>query len=67
MAHRDPRIANAAPFAQPLLAEIRRRVHAGCPCPEVEETINWGMPRFLYRGKLVCGMAAFKQHASLGF
>jgi len=69
MAHRDPRIdaciANAAPFAQPLLAEIRRRVHA-C-CPEVEETIKWGMPRFLYRGKLVCGMAAFKQHASLDF
>lgn len=69
MAHHDPRIdaciANAAPFAQPLLAEIRRRVHAGCS--EVEETIKWGMPSFLYRGKLVCGMAAFKQHASLGF
>ncbi|MGN0857791.1 MAG: YdeI family protein [Stenotrophomonas sp.] len=61
----DAYIADAAPFAQPVLRQIRAWVHAGCP--EVEEAIKWGMPSFVYRGKLMCGMAAFKQHASLGF
>lgn len=61
----DAYIANAAVFAQPLLRQIRAWVHAGCP--QVEEAIKWGMPGFLYRSKLLCGMAVFKQHASLGF
>lgn len=65
----DPRIDayidRAAPFAQPILRELRARVHAACP--QVEETLKWGMPSFLYRGKILCGMAAFKQHASFGF
>ena len=61
----DAYIDKAPAFAQPLLRQIRVWVHAGCP--EAEEAIKWGMPSFLYRGKLVCGMAAFKQHASLGF
>ncbi|MEA5666208.1 YdeI/OmpD-associated family protein [Stenotrophomonas sp. MH1] len=65
----DPRvdayIANAADFAQPILREIRARVHAGCS--QAEEAIKWGMPSFLYKGKLLCGMAAFKAHATLGF
>ena len=61
----DAYIANAPAFAQPLLRQIRQWVHAGCP--DVEEAIKWGMPGFVYRGRLLCGMAAFKQHASLGF
>lgn len=65
----DPRvdayIASAADFAQPLLREIRQRVHAGCS--EAGEAIKWGMPSFLYKGKLLCTMAAFKAHAALGF
>ncbi len=69
MPSHDPRIDayidNAAAFAQPILHEIRTRVH-DC-CAEVEEAIKWGMPAFLYRGRLLCGMAAFKQHATLGF
>lgn len=68
MARKDPRIdayiANAAPFAQPILKHIRAVVHAGCP--DVEETIKWNMPHFDHRG-LMCGMAAFKQHCSFGF
>lgn len=64
-ARMDAYIANAPAFAQPLLRQIRAWVHAGCP--EVEEAIKWGMPGFVYRGRLLCGMAAFKQHASLGF
>lgn len=66
---REPRIdayiARAAPFAQPILRELRERVHAACP--QVSEAIKWGMPNFVYRGKILCGMAAFKQHASFGF
>ena len=64
----DPRmdayIAKAKPFARPILERIRAAVRAGCP--DVEETIKWGMPSFYYKGPL-CGMAAFKQHATFGF
>lgn len=65
----DPRvdayIAKSAPFARPLLAHLRALVHRGCP--EVEETIKWGMPSFVYGGKILCGMAAFKGHCTFGF
>ena len=68
MGNKDPRIdayiAEAAPFAQPILKHIRKIVHAGCP--QVEETLKWSMPHFDYKGVL-CGMAAHKQHCSLGF
>jgi len=69
MGTRDPRvdayIAKAAPFAQPLLTHLRELVHRGCP--EVEETIKWSMPSFVYAGGILCGMAAFKHHVSFGF
>ena len=65
----DPRldayIAAAAPFAQPILRRLRKLVHAGCPT--AEETIKWGMPSFVHHGKILCGMAAFKAHATFGF
>lgn len=64
----DPRvdayIAKSAEFARPILTHIRAVVHAACP--EVEETLKWGMPSFLYHG-ILCGMAAFKQHCTFGF
>jgi hypothetical protein len=64
----DPRvdayIENAADFAKPVLVHLRALVHRACP--DVEETIKWRMPTFMYRGML-CGMAAFKQHVSFGF
>ncbi|HWS78630.1 MAG TPA: YdeI/OmpD-associated family protein [Thermomonas sp.] len=66
---RDPRIdayiERAAPFAQPILAHVRELVHQACP--SVEESIKWGMPSFSHAGGILCGMAAFKQHASFGF
>lgn len=69
MGHRDPRIdayiAKAAPFAQPILEHVRAVVHEACP--EADETIKWGMPSFVYGGGILCGMAAFKAHASFGF
>ncbi|MDI9240135.1 YdeI/OmpD-associated family protein [Lysobacter sp. LF1] len=65
----DPRvdayIAQSAAFAQPLLGWLRETVHTACP--EVEETVKWGMPSFTYRGKILCNMAAFKEHVSFGF
>jgi uncharacterized protein YdeI (YjbR/CyaY-like superfamily) len=33
----------------------------------VEEKIKWGFPHFDYRGEMMCSMAAFKQHATMGF
>jgi uncharacterized protein YdeI (YjbR/CyaY-like superfamily) len=69
MSHRDPRvdayIAKAAPFARPILEHARAVVHEACP--GVEETIKWGMPTFMSGGGILCGMAAFKAHASFGF
>ena len=64
----DPRvdayIAKSAPFARPILTHIRKAVHAGCP--DVEETIKWSAPHFVYKGML-CGMASFKAHCAFGF
>ena len=69
MANRDPRIdayiAKAAPFAQPILLRVRALVHEASP--DVEETMKWSMPTFVYAGGILAGMAAFKQHASFGF
>ena len=68
MGTRDPRvtayIANAAPFARPILTHLRALVHEACP--EAEETLKWGMPTFMYHG-ILCGFAAFKAHATFGF
>lgn len=61
----DAYIANAAPFARPLLDRLREQVLAASP--EIEETLKWSAPSFTYRGKILCSMAAFKQHASFGF
>jgi uncharacterized protein YdeI (YjbR/CyaY-like superfamily) len=67
--NRDPRIdayiANAAPFARPILEKVRERVHAAAP--EAEETIKWSAPGFTVDGKILLMMAAFKAHAALNF
>jgi uncharacterized protein YdeI (YjbR/CyaY-like superfamily) len=61
----DDYIASRAPFAQPILAHARDIVHAAQP--GIEEAIKWSHPAFLWKGKLVAGMAAFKGHATFGF
>ncbi len=60
----DAYIAKAAEFAQPILGQLRANVHEACP--EVEETIKWGFPHFMYKG-ILCSMAAFKHHCAFGF
>ena len=69
MARRDARVSayieRSAPFARPILKSLRARIHAGGR--GLEETLKWGMPTFMYRGKIVCGIAGFKAHCALWF
>lgn len=68
MGQRDPRvdayIATSADFAQPILTHLRELVHD--TCPDVEETMKWSFPHFMYEGML-CSMASFKGHCALNF
>jgi hypothetical protein len=67
MPGKDPRIdayiAEAAPFAQPILRRLRLAVHGACP--GVVETMKWNNPSFEYHG-LLAGMAAFKAYCTFG-
>ena len=60
----DAYITKAQPFAQPVMKKLRKLVHKACP--DVTETIKWGMPSFEYKGPMF-GFAAFKQHCVAGF
>lgn len=60
----DSYISKAKPFAQPILKHLRKLVHQACP--DVEETIKWGFPHFIYKGILCC-VAAFQNHCALTF
>ena len=51
----DAYIENAREFAQPILREIRERVHG--VCPEVEETLKWNV----FRANLQKAMALNEQ------
>jgi uncharacterized protein YdeI (YjbR/CyaY-like superfamily) len=66
---REPRIdayiANAQPFARPILEKVRERVHA--VVPDMEEAMKWSHPTYCKGGKIVLGTAAFKQHAVVNF
>lgn len=65
----DPRIdayiAKAQPFARPILQHLRAAVHEACP--DVEETIKWGMPFFVRQGRILVYCAGFKAHCAFGF
>jgi uncharacterized protein YdeI (YjbR/CyaY-like superfamily) len=69
MPSRDPRIdayiAKSGEFAQPILTHLRDVVHAACP--DVEETLKWSTPSYVYGGGILCSTAAFKQHCALNF
>ena len=68
MGKKDPRIdayiSKSADFAKPILKHMREVVHAGCP--DVEETLKWGFPHFMYKG-ILCSMASFNAHCAFGF
>lgn len=61
----DAYIAGKPDFARPILEHLRARLHAACP--DVAETIRWGMPSFSHAGRPLATMAAFQRHASFGF
>ena len=65
----DPRIDayidRQADFAKPILRRLREVMHGACP--ECEEAVKWSSPHFMYKGEMLAGMAAFKEHASFGF
>lgn len=68
MGSRDTRVdrylAEAPEFARPILVQLRELIHD--TCPEVEETVKWRVPAFMYHG-ILCGVAAFKRHVAMGF
>lgn len=66
----DPRIdtyleTKVGDFAKPILTHLRAVLHEACP--EGEETVKWGHPSFVYKGKILAGFAAFKAHATFGY
>lgn len=58
-------IENAEEFAKPILVHIREVVHKNCP--DVTESIKWGIPHFNYAGDYLCVMTAYSKHCSLAF
>ena len=68
MRKKDPRIdayiAKSKDFAKPILEHFRDLVHKACP--DVEETIKWGMPSYDYKGPL-CMSPSFKEHCAIVF
>jgi uncharacterized protein YdeI (YjbR/CyaY-like superfamily) len=68
MGKKDPRvdayIEKKAPFAQPILRELRAIIHEADPA--VEEDIKWGAPAFMHKG-IVCIMAGFKEYVGVNF
>jgi uncharacterized protein YdeI (YjbR/CyaY-like superfamily) len=61
----DAYVQRAPAFAQPILTHLRHLVHESCP--QIEETIKWSRPFFVYRGVILFNMSAFKEHCSFGF
>jgi uncharacterized protein YdeI (YjbR/CyaY-like superfamily) len=61
----DTYIAQAAPFAQPVLNHLRGLVHKACP--DAVEEMKWSMPFFVHGGVILANMSAFKAHCSFGF
>ena len=57
-------IDKARPFAQPILDYVRELIHEACP--DVTESIKWGMPCFEHAGPMIT-MAGFKEHCVVAF
>ncbi|WP_353147435.1 YdeI/OmpD-associated family protein [Chryseobacterium sp.] len=61
----DIYIEESQDFAKPILRYLREMIHE--VCPDAEETLKWKFPTFMYKGKILCSITAFKQYCSLGF
>ena len=51
----------------PEWADELERLHKAIARPELEVAIKWGIPNYLYSGKIILGLAAFKNHCALWF
>ena len=60
----DAYLAKAPKFARPILEKIRGLYHRACP--QIEETMKWGVPNFEHKG-IVGNVAAFTKHVSVRF
>jgi hypothetical protein len=60
----DDYVAQAQPFARPILERVRGLFHEASP--DIGEALKWGHPAFEHKG-IVGGMAAFKQHVRIVF
>lgn len=58
----DQYIVSREEFARPILDHLRALIHSAV---DVEETLKWSMPHFMYNGKILISIAAFKQHCAL--
>lgn len=61
----DAYIEKSADFAKPILNHLREVIHA--TSADIEEGWKWSFPNFMYKGKILCSLAAFKNHCSFGF
>ncbi len=52
-------------FAKLILAHLRGVIRS--TCPEVVETLKWGIPHFDYRGEMMCIFASYKSHCAFSF
>jgi len=60
----DAYVGKAPAWAQPILRELRQRLHAACP--QATETLKWRTPAFECDG-LLAGMAAFQRYCTFAF
>lgn len=58
-------IAAAQPFAQPICRKLVSLIRKASP--EITTAIKWGQPAFMYKGKILCFVWAFKDHVSFTF
>lgn len=69
MSNADPKVdvysENAEAFARPIMAHLRGLIRAACP--DVTETVKWGIPHFDYRGEMMCIFAAYRAHCAFSF
>lgn len=61
----DQYVLSAQPFARPVLLYVHDLVLAACPEVTIEQ--KWQFPCFIYKKKILCSIAAFKEHCAMGF
>jgi uncharacterized protein YdhG (YjbR/CyaY superfamily) len=58
----DEYLADLPPDTREVLEELRSSIHE--LVPDVEESINYDMPGFRYRGTWLVGFGAFSKHCT---